>query len=194
MDLIVQIKQLREETAVSMAECKKALIKSKGDFEMAKKVLRKQGEELAGKKSQKEVGEGIVEIYIHPNKKIGVMIEIYSQSDFVAKSQDFQKLAHELCLQIAAMNPLFLDETDIPNESLNEEKKIYQEQFKKLDKPKKIIDQIIEGKLSKYKKNVSLLSQTWIKDENKIIKDLLNEYIAKLGENIIIKKFIRYEI
>lgn len=194
MDLIAQIKQLREETAVSMAECKKAMIESKGNFKMAKKILRKKGEELAGKKIQKEAEEGIVEIYIHPNKKIGVMIEIYCQSDFVAKSQDFQKIAHELCLQIAAAKPLFLNETDIPNEFLNEEKKIYQGQFKDSDKPKKIIDQIIEGKLNKYKKTVSLLSQAWIKDENKSVKDLLNEYIAKLGENIIIKRFIRYEI
>ena len=191
---ITQIKQLRQETAVSVSECKKALIESKGDIEMAKKILRKRGEELAGKKSQKEAGEGIVEVYVHPNKKIGVMIEIYCQSDFVAKSQDFQKIAHELCLQVAAMNPLFLSETDIPKEFLNEEKRIYQEQFKNSSKSKKIIGQIIEGKLNKYKKKVSLLSQTWIKDENKIVKDLLNEYIAKLGENIIIKKFIRYEI
>ncbi len=191
---INKIKQLREETAVSITECKKALIESKGDIEIAKKILRKWGKELAGKKSQKETGEGIVETYVHPNKKIGVMIEICCQSDFVAKSQDFQKIAHELCLQIAAMKPLFLNETDIPNEFLNEEKKIYQEQFKNSDKPQKIIDQIIEGKLNKYKKTVSLLSQIWIKDEKRTIKDLLNEYIAKLGENIVIKKFIRYEI
>ena len=191
---INQIKQLREETAVSIIECKKALIESKGDIELAKKILRKWGEKLAGKKSQKETEEGIIETYIHPDKKTGAMIEICCQSDFVAKSQDFQKIAHELCLQIAAMKPLFLNEIDIPDEILNEERRICQGQFKNSDKPQKIINQIIEGKLNKYKKTVSLLSQSWIKDEKRTIKDLLNEYIAKSGENIVIKKFIRYEI
>ncbi len=194
MITIDQIKQLRQETGVSVIECKKALQETKGDFEKAKELLRKWGRELAGKKSEREAGEGIIESYIHPNKKVGVLVDIRCESDFVARSADFQKLAHELCLQIAAMSPLFLKEEDIPEEFIDGEKKIYKEQFKNSGKPEKIIGQIIEGKLKKYKEEISLTSQPWIKDEEKTIKDLINEYVAKLGENIIIKRFIKYDI
>ncbi len=191
---IDQVKQLRQETGVSVIECKKALQETKGDFEKAKELLRKWGRELAGKKSEREAGEGIIESYIHPNKKVGVLVDIRCESEFVARSADFQKLAHELCLQIAAMSPLFLKEEDIPEEFIDGEKKIYKEQFKNSGKPEKIIGQIIEGKLKKYKEEISLTSQPWIKDEEKTIKDLINEYVAKLGENIIIKRFIKYDI
>lgn len=194
MTLINKIKQLREETDVSIIECKQAIEEANGDLTKAKEILRKKGKELAGKKISRETKEGIIESYIHSNKKIGVMIEVHCESDFAAQSQDFQKLAHEICLQIAATNPLFLDEKDILEEFLDKEKRIYQEQFKKLGKPQKVITQIIEGKLKKYKESISLLSQPWIKDETKTIKDLINEYITKLGENIVIKRFIRYEI
>jgi len=145
---IDQIKQLRQETGVSISECKKALEETKGDNEKAKEILRKWGKELAGKKAERDVSLGIVESYIHPNKKVGAMIELRCETDFVAKSEDFKKLAHELCLQIAAMNP----EED------------------------------------------SLMSQPWIKDETKTIKEVIEEYIAKLGENIVVKKFIRFDI
>ena len=122
------------------------------------------------------------------------MIYLCSESDFVAKSENFQKLAHELCLQIAAMNPLFISEDKIPKKLLEKEKKIYQEQLKNSGKPKEIIKKIVEGKLKNYKKENSLMSQLWIKDNKKTIKELMNEYIVKLGENIVIKKFERYEI
>ena len=191
---IDQIKQLRQETGISVSECKKALEEANGDIEKAKIVLRKLGKELADKKSAREAGEGIIESYIHPNKKVGVLLDLRCESDFVARSRDFQNLAHEICLQIAAMKPLYLTSEDIPENFLDGEKKIYQEQLKDSGKPEKIINQIIEGKLRKYKEKVSLLSQSWVKDESKTIKDLINDYIAKLGENITIKKFARYEI
>lgn len=146
---IDQIKILREETGVSLAECKKALEQARGDVNLAKEILRKWGQNLAAKKAEREAKEGIIESYIHPNKKIGVLLEISSESDFVAKSEEFKKLAHEICLQIAAMNP---------------------------------------------RTKNSLLSQPWIRDERKTIKDLIAENIAKFGENIIIKKFVRYQI
>ena len=145
---IEQIKQLREQTGVSVSECKKALEQAKGDNKKAKEILRKWGKELAGKKSGREAGNGIIETYIHPNKKIGAIIELRCETDFVAKSKDFKELSHELCLQITAMNP----EKD------------------------------------------DLLSQVWIKDESKTIKALIEEYIAKIGENIVVKRFERYEI
>jgi len=194
MITIDQLKQLREETDVSVTECKKALEESKGDIKLAKEILRKWGKDLAGKKSEREVKQGIIESYIHPNKKVGAMVKILCETDFVAKSEQFQQLAHEICLQIAASKPLFLKEEDIPEDFLDGEKKIYQEQFKDSGKPQKIIDGIIEGKLKKYKKEVSLLSQSWIKDETKTVKDLIDEYIAKIGENIVVEQFRRYEI
>jgi len=191
---IEKVKQLREETGVSIAECKKALQETDDNIEKAKETLRKWGRELAGKRSEREAKEGIIESYLHPNKKIGVLLDIHSESDFVAKSSEFQRLAHEICLQIAAMKPLFLKIEDIPEEFIQGEKNIYQEQLKDSGKPKKIINEIIEGKLNKYKEEVSLLSQLWIKDESKTIKNLIDEHIAKFGENIIIKEFVRYEI
>jgi len=146
---IRQIKNLREETGVSITECKKALEKAKGNFDLAKEILKKLGREFAQKQSEREVKEGLIATYLHPDEQIGVILELNCETDFVARSEDFQKLAHELCLQIAAMNPQNAD---------------------------------------------SLFSQPWIKDETKIIKDLIDSYIAKLGENIIIKRFTRYEI
>jgi elongation factor Ts len=148
MITIDQIKRLREETEVSISECKKALIQAKGDFQKAKEILKKWGRDFAKKKLQRETKHGIIESYIHSNKRVGVMLELGCETDFVAKNPDFQKLAHELALQIAAFNP---EETP-------------------------------------------LLEQSWIKDEKKTIKDLIDEYIAKLGENIILKRFVRYQI
>lgn len=191
---IEQIKKLREETMVSISQCKKALEESGGDTQKAREILKIWGAKIADKKSGREAKLGIIESYIHPNKRIGVLIDIRSESDFVAKSEQFQKLAHEICLQIAASKPLFLKEQDIPEEFLSGERKIYSEQFKDSGKPEKIIQEIIEGKLKKYKEEISLLEQPWIKDSDKKIKELISEQVAKLGENILIKSFVRYEI
>jgi elongation factor Ts len=189
-----QIKQLREETAVSITECKKALQESGGDIEKAKEFLRKWGKELAGKKSERTAEQGIIESYVHPDRKKGVLLELKCESDFVAKSEDFQNLAHEICLQIAAMKPLFVSPEEIPEEMLSAEKSIYEEQLKDSGKPQKISDEIVAGKLEKYKKEISLLSQPWIKDQQKTVSDLISEQVAKIGENIVVKKFARYDI
>lgn len=194
MTSIDQIKQLREETSVSIQECKKALEEAGGDFQKAKEILRKWGRELAGKKISREVKQGVIESYIHTGKRIGAMVELRCESDFVARSEEFQKLAHEICLQVVAMNPLFLSAENIPKEFLAGERKIYQEQFKDSGKPQKMIDEIIEGKLKKYKEEISLMSQPWIKEETKSIKELIDEYTVKLGENLVVKRFVRYEI
>ena len=191
---IDQIKKLRQETGISISECKKALEKAGGDEEKAKIMLREWGEELAEKKSEREAGEGIIESYVHSNKKVGILLDLRCESDFVARSDNFQKLAHEICLQIAAMKPLYVAGENIPENILENEKKIYQEQMKNSGKPENIIDKIIEGKIEKYKKEICLMSQLWVKDGTKTIKELVDEYIAKLGENIIIKRFTRYEI
>lgn len=145
---IDQIKRLRQETGVSISECKKALEGAIGDHKKAKEILRKWGKELAERKAERKTALGVIESYIHPNKRVGALIELHCETDFVAKSKDFKNLAHELCLQVAAMNP----------------------------------------------EENSLMLQPWIKDETKTIKELINEYIAKLGENITIKKFVRFNI
>ena len=189
-----QIKKLREETGISISECKKALEESKGDIERARIILREWGRDFSKKKTEREAKQGIVEGYVHPGKKIGVMVELRCESDFVARSEDFQKLSHEICLQAAAMDPLFLKKEDIPEEFLLGERKIWEDQLKDSGKPQKIINEIIDGKSEKFKEEISLLSQPWIRDETKTLKDLIDEYVARMGENIFIEKFIRLEI
>lgn len=191
---IKQIKQLREETGVSPNEIKKALIEAGGDFQKAKNLLRIWGKTLAGKKTDREAKQGLVDGYIHPNLKTGVLLDIRCESDFVAKSPDFKNLSHEICLQIAAMKPLFVSEDQIPEEILDGEIKIYKEQLKDSGKKENIVKQILEGKIKKYKESISLLSQPWVKDDSKTIKNLIEETVSKVGENIEIKKFVRYEV
>jgi elongation factor Ts len=191
---INQLKQLREETSSPVKDCLKALEESGGNLEKAKEILKKRGKIIAEKKAEREAKEGIVDSYLHPNKKVGVILEIRCESDFVAKSQDFQNLSHEICLQIAASNPLFVSEKNIPQDFVEKEKKIYEEQAAESGKDKSILEQIIEGKWKKRKEEICLLEQPWIKDDTKKIKDLLTELIAKLGENIVIRGFSRFSV
>ena len=191
---IDQIRQLREATGISLMDCKGALEEAKGDVEKAKKILREKGKEIIKAREGKEVSQGIVTSYVHLGSKLGVLIELHSETDFVAKGEEFKKLAHEICLQIAALKPLFLKMEDIPQDFLDGERKIYQKQFEGSGKPQKVIDQIVEGKLEKYQKEISLLQQPWVKDETKTIGELIEEYVAKLGEKIAVAKFTRYEI
>ena len=194
MDSISQLKKLREETGISMIECKKALEEAGSNLERAKEILREKGKEMIKDKGSRGANQGLVASYIHPGSKLGVLLQIHSETDFVAKSEEFKKLARELCLQIAAMKPLFLREEDIPEDFLDGERKIYQKQFADSGKPKEIVDKIIDGKLEKYKKEICLESQSWVKEPSKNVSDLLADYVAKIGERIEITKFSRYEI
>ncbi|OGZ79405.1 MAG: elongation factor Ts [Candidatus Staskawiczbacteria bacterium RIFOXYD2_FULL_37_9] len=193
---IDQIKQLREETGVSPTEIKKALEEAKGDAEKAKELLRVWGQKVLNKKTSRETKAGLIEAYLHQNATTGVLLDIRCETDFVAKSPDFKILAHEVCLQIAAMKPLYVKAEDIPEEFLAGETKIYTEQIRQLadGKPENIVKQILEGKLKKYKEEICLMSQIWIKDDAKTIKNLVEDTVAKVGENIEIKRFTRYEI
>src|SRR3989338_6946290 len=188
------IKQLREETGVSPTEIKKALEESKGDIEKAKEILRTWGKTLANKKTSREANQGTIDAYLHSNGKTGVLLDIRCESDFVAKSPEFKNLAHEICLQIAAAKPLFVSENNIPQEFLDGETKIYKEQIKDSDKPANIVSQILEGKLNKYKESISLLSQAWVKDDSKTIKNLIEDTVSKVGENVFVKRFTIYDI
>ena len=188
------LKQLREETGISMMECKKALDEAKWDIKRAKEILREKGKEMIKGRSERAMSKGIVEAYIHMGGKIGVMIELLCESDFVAKSDDFKKLAHEIALQAAATRPLFVKAEDIPGELIDEEKRVCLKQFEGTNKPQNIIDQIVEGRIKKYKTEVALLSQPWVKDTSKTIQDLITETRAKIGENINVGNFSRFEI
>jgi len=191
---IDQIKQLREETGSAPTQIKKALEESNGDVDKARELLRIWGKNVSIKKVSRETKSGLIETYLHPNAKIGVLLDIRCETDFVAKSPEFKNLAHETCLQIAAMKPLYIIDTDIPEGFLDGEKKIWAEQVAGSGKPEKIVEQILEGKLNKYKQEICLLSQSWIKDDTKTIKNLIEEVTAKVGEKIEIKKFARFEI
>jgi elongation factor Ts len=194
MVTIDQIKQLRDETGVSPVEIKKALAESNGDVEKAKDLLRIWGQKVLNKKTDRATKAGLIEAYLHQNTTTGVLLDIRCETDFVAKSPDFKNLAHQVCLQIAAMKPMYVKEEEIPEEFLAGETKIYEEQIKESGKPANIVKQILEGKLKKYKDEICLLSQAWIKDDTKTIKNLVEDTVAKVGENIEIKKFARYEI
>ncbi len=191
---IEQIKQLREETGLSISEVKKALESSNGNVEKAKEALRILGKTLLGKKTSRETKSGLIKSYVHSNEKTGVLLDIRCETDFVANSPEFRTLAHELCLQIVAMKPLFIKEEDVPVEFLDGETKIYTEQAAGSGKPENILKQMIEGKLKKYKETICLLSQAWIKDDTKNIKNIIEDTVAKVGENIEIKRFARFEI
>ena len=191
---IDQIKQLRDETGVSPVEIKKALAEANGDIEKAKELLRIWGKKISDKKVSREAKQGVIDTYIHPNLKTGVLLDIRCETDFVAASPEFKQLAHEICLQIAALKPLFVNKDSIPEAFLDGEIKIYKEQIASSGKPQAIADQMLEGKIKKYKESISLLAQPWIKDDSKTIKNLIEDTVAKVGENIEVKYFTRYEI
>lgn len=188
------IKKLREMTQASMIDCRNALEEAEGDFEKAREVLQKRGAALAEKKAARNAKEGIVEAYIHTNRKVGVLVELRCETDFVAKNEEFKTLAHEIAMHIAAMNPTYVSEDSIPGEVIDAEKEVWREEFQKSGKPPLVLKQIIEGKVKKYAEAHALLAQPYIRDEEKTIQDLINSYIAKLGENVRIEKFMRYEI
>ena len=188
------IKTLREKTQAGMLDCKKALIETNGDMEKAVEFLRKKGLASADKQMGREASEGIIASYIHGNSKIGVLLELRTVTDFVARNPEFQELAKELCMQIAAANPLYVSIEDVPAEVLEKEKEIYREQMKDSGKPENVIEKIVEGKLSKFYSDVCLLEQEYIKESKVVIKDLIKEKIAVFGENIAVGRFSRFQI
>ena len=188
------IKELRDKTQAGMVDCKKALVETDGDMEKAIDFLRKKGLASAAKKMGTETTEGIIASYIHSNGKIGVIVELKSVTDFVARNDDFVNLAKELAMQIAAANPLYVTMEEVPAEMIEREKDIYREQMKSSGKPENVVEKIIEGKLAKYYSEVCLLEQEYIKDGSVKIKDLVKQKIAIFGENIEIGKFARFQI
>ncbi|HCE80283.1 MAG: Elongation factor T [Thermodesulfobacterium commune] len=188
------IKQLRERTAAGFSDCKKALEEAGGDIEKAVDILRKKGLAIAAKRAGKATTEGVVAAYIHSNKKIGVLVEVNCETDFVARTEEFQQFAHDIAMQIAATNPIAITREEVPQEVIEREKKIYEEQVRESGKPENVIPKIVEGKMEKFYKENVLLEQPFIKNPEVTIQDLLNELIAKTGEKIVIKRFARFQI
>lgn len=189
-----EIAELREITGAGIMDCKKALEEAGGNFDRAIELLRKKGARAAEKRAAREAKEGVVVSYVHSNDRIGVLLELNSETDFVAKNEEFKKLAHELALQIAAMNPKYISPEDIPVEEIENRKNIEREEMKESGKSPEIIESIINGKLNKYFSEVCLLNQPYFKDEKKTINDLINEAIGKIGEKISVGRFCRFEV
>jgi len=188
------VKQLREKSGAGMMDCKKALIESRGDIDKAVEYLRKKGIATAQKRAGRSLSEGTIQTYIHMGGKLGAMVEVGCETDFVAKNEDFVAFAKNIAMHIAATNPVGIAPENISQETIDKELDIYKSQALEMGKPEKIVDKIAEGKLNKFFKDNCLMQQPFVKDPEKSIADLLNEMIAKIGENLSIKRFARFQV
>ena len=188
------VKELREKTGAGIMDCKKALQECQGDLEKAVEALRKKGLATAAKKASRATNEGLIHSYIHMGGKIGVLIEVNCETDFVARTDEFKELAHNLAMQVAASSPLYVSKEDVPEDALEKERRLYREQALEQGKPEKVIDRIVEGKLNKFYQEVCLLEQPFIREPEKTVSQLITEHIAKLGENIRVKRFVRFQL
>ena len=191
---VEMVKSLREVTGAGMMECKKALQEANGDVEQAKKILRARGAQVAEKRAGREAKQGVVEAYIHAGGRIGAMVEINCETDFVARTDEFKLLARDIAMQIAAMNPMVVERAELPSELVEKERKESREQAISEGKNEQIVDKIAEGRLEKYCQEVVLTEQAFIKDPQRMIKDLIMDMTAKTGENVSIRRFQRFEL
>src|SRR6202451_3163405 len=188
------VKELRDRTGAGFTACRDALVEAKGDIEQAINVLRKKGQAAAAKKAQHATSEGLVSYYIHAGGKIGVLVEINCESDFVARTEDFQKLCHDVAMHIAALDPRFLKREEVTQEILDRERDIYKDQAKQTGKPEAVIEKIVNGKMEKFYEENCLYEQHFIRDEGVTVKELIDLTIAKVGENISVRRFARVKV
>jgi elongation factor Ts len=188
------VKELRERTAAGMLDCKKALEESNGDIEKAADILREKGLAAASKKAGRIATEGAVESYIHAGGRIGVLVEVNCETDFVGKTDKFRQFVRDIAMQVAAANPLYVRREEVPTEDLEKEKEILRAQALNEGKPEKIVDKMVEGRVSKFYEENCLMEQSYIKDPDKTIDQLLNEMVAQIGESINIRRFVRFEL
>lgn len=188
------VKELRDKTNAGMMDCKKALVETDGDMEKAVDFLRQKGLAVAMKRADRATSEGVVETYIHAGGKLGVMVEVGCETDFVAKSDMFQGFAKDVAMHIAASNPIAINREEVPAELVARETEIFKNQALESGKPENIVDKIVAGKIDKYYSDVTLMEQKFVKNPDLTIQDLLNEIIAKIGENISIKRFARFQV
>ena len=186
------VKELRRMTGAGVLECKKTLVETDGDMEKAARKLRERGIAKAAKKVGRETGEGLIGHYIHAGSRVAALVEVNCETDFVARTDEFQSFAHDIAMQVVASKPQYVKIEDVPAEVIEQEKQVYRKQMS--GKPEHILERIIEGKLRKFYQDVCLLEQPFIKDEDKTVGELLTEMIARLGENIVIKRFVRFEV
>ncbi|MFQ5751195.1 MAG: translation elongation factor Ts [bacterium] len=189
-----KVKILRERTGVGIMDCKSALVETDGDIESAIELLRKKGVASAEKRAGRETKEGMIDAYIHPGSRLGVLVEVNCETDFVAKTDDFKTFVRDMAMQVAATNPSVVRREEYSKEEIEKELEIYKTQAKNEGKPDNVIERFSQGKLEKYFQETVLLEQSFIKDPSKNIKEILTELIAKTGENIIIKKFVRFQL
>jgi elongation factor Ts len=190
----VEVKKLRDITGAGMMDCKKALVETKGDVEKAVEYLRKKGIASAQKRSDKAANEGVIVSYIHPGDRLGVIIEMNCETDFVAKTDEFKAAAKNIAMQIAASNPLAIQREDIPEDAVKKETEIFRSQAEKGDKPEAVVEKITKGKLEKYFQEVVLMEQSYVKEQSKTVKEYLMEVSGKLGENMSVRRFVRYQL
>jgi elongation factor Ts len=188
------VKELRQRTGAGMMDCKAALLESEGDIEKAMEYLRVKGLAKAAKKSERTTSEGTVVSYIHPGSRIGVLIEVDCETDFVARTDEFQQFGRDIAMQVAATAPVSVDRDGVPTDIIEKERKVYSDQAIESGKPEKVIEKIVDGRIEKYYSEVSLMDQPFIKDDSKTVRDLVNELVSKLGENIKIARFARFVI
>jgi elongation factor Ts len=186
-----QVRELREKTGAGMMDCKRALVEADGDEQQAVKILREKGLATAAKKGSRATSEGIIASYVHKGR-IGVLLELNCETDFVARNEEFAELANNLAMQVAAMTPLVVAPEDLPEDALEAEREVYRSQF--ADKPEQVRERIVEGKLEAYYAQVCLLKQEYIRDDSRRVEDVVKEAIAKLGENIQVRRFLRLEL
>ncbi len=187
-----QIKKLRDSTGAGMMNCKAALVEAEGDIEKAVDILRKKGAAALGKKSGRTANEGVIVSYIHSGNRLGVLLEVNCETDFVARNEDFKNFAHNIAMHIAASNPLWVSREEVPSEVLEKERDIYKEQALNEGKPDKIIDRIVEGKVEKFYEQTCLMEQRFVKNPDLTVQDYLAELVGKIGENVVVKRFTRY--
>jgi elongation factor Ts len=188
------VKDLREKTGAGMMDCKKALAESGGDLDKAVDYLRQKGLAAATKKASRTASDGAIGAYVHPGGKIGVLVELNCETDFVARTAEFQNLLKDIAMQIAAANPRYIRSEEVPSEHLEKEREIYRRQALELGKPEKVVDKIVEGKIDRFYSEVCLLEQSFIKNPDQKVADVLTEAVGRLGENIQVKRFSRYQL
>lgn len=188
------VKELRTITGAGMMDCKKALVETGGDKEKAINILREKGLSSAGKRAGRITSQGIIDSYIHLGGKVGVLVEVNCETDFVGKNEEFRSFVRDICLQVAATNPTYLSREDVPEDAIENEKEILRKQALREGKPEKIVEKIVSGRIEKYFTENCLLEQSFVKDQDLTINDLLKEKISKIGENIVVRRFIRFEM
>jgi elongation factor Ts len=189
------VKRLREETGAGMMDCKRALVESGGDVEKARQILRERGLAGAKKRQGRQASQGVIEAYIHgEDRRIGAMVEVNCETDFVARTEDFRRLAREIAMQIAARDPRWISRDDVPADVIDGERKIYEEQARSTGKPDKVIQRIVEGKLEAFLIETVLLDQPYIREDSKTVNDLVHDVAAKVGENVVVRRFARFRL